>query len=155
MGVYELNDRNDGPQIDKYVSKVKGRKTTNTEPWCGYFVGWVMLMANVPNARDNKAMALAASWFASKTKIVWRKGKNLKLFQPPQPGDLVGYINKKGRIYHIGIIVEWKDEANYYVSIEGNTSWRQTIDRDASRSDGVRIKKRQKDQAYVVANWVG
>lgn len=98
-------------------------------------------------------MSIAASWFDNPKRVVWRDGRNTRLGRPPRPGDLVGYRNKSGRIYHVGIIVSWDDNGRF-VSIEGNTSWRQTVERDSSVNDGVRRKNRRQSQAYIVCDLI-
>ena len=101
-----------------------------------------------------KVKGRAQDWFSDKRKIVWKHGQNVQLNRPPQMGDLVGYRFRSGRISHVGIIVEWEETKGYYISVEGNTSWRNAIDRDSGTNDGVRLKKRLKETAYIVADWI-
>ncbi len=97
-------------------------------------------------------MSIAAAWFADRSRVVWKNGHNTRLGRSPRPGDLVGYQNKSGRIYHVGIVVEWHND--YFISIEGNTSWKQAIERDSSKNDGVRKKRRRTSQAYIVCDLI-
>ena len=152
----EIKGHNDHPRIDQYASLVLDKKIKNSQPWCGYFVGFVLLEAGLHDKiKAVKTKGRAQEWFNDKRKIVWKNGQEVRINRPPQTGDLVGYKFRSGRISHIGIIIEWDDTKSYFISIEGNTSWRNAIDRDAGVNDGVRLKKRSKDSAYIVADWIG
>ncbi|GAB4049432.1 hypothetical protein GCM10028810_39760 [Spirosoma litoris] len=151
LGVHEIKGNNDAPRIDDYRSTTLGRKVKGwRDPWCAYYVCWAYKTngAKIPPTCKNPAQA--AQWFNDPKRFVYSKRKILP--GKPRPGDVVGYRFKSGSISHIGIIVEWPDGKDYYISMEGNTGTSSTVYRDNNRNDAVRMKRRPKSLAYVVAS---
>lgn len=154
VGTVEAGGNNRGKRIDMYRSVCLGKTVKNyADAWCGYFASFVYKSCNIaykavfsPRARD---------WFADRKLYVYEKNfKGSVIKKKPQPGDVVGYKFAAGNIGHIEILVEWNEEAGYFLAIGGNTSNKNSVYRDADQSDGVRLKKRPISLAYVVANHI-
>lgn len=154
IGVVEKGGNNRGKRIDEYRSIALGRTVKNyADPWCGYFASFVYKSCQIaykaaysPRARD---------WFADRKLYVYQKNfKGSVIKRKPQAGDVIGYKFTAGNIGHIEILVEWNEEAGYFLAIGGNTSNKNSVYRDADSKDGVRLKKRSLDLAYVVANHI-
>jgi hypothetical protein len=152
VGTLEKGGNNKGTRIDYYRSICMGKTIKNqSDPWCGYFVGFVYRFCGfVPNVRF---MPRARDWFADSKKIVWRKNFQYGVIKrKPQAGDLIGYKFRSGAIGHIEILLEWHED--YFLAIGGNTSASSTVYRDADKLDGVRLKKRKTETAYMIANHI-
>lgn len=154
VGTLEKGGNNRGKRIDEYRSICLGKTVKGyVDAWCGYFVSYVYKTCNTaykaafsPRARD---------WFADRKLYVYEKNfKGSVIRKKPQPGDVVGYKFAAGNIGHIEILVEWNEEAGYFLAIGGNTSNKNSVYRDADANDGVRLKKRPISLAYVVANHI-
>lgn len=154
IGVVEKGGNNKGKRIDEYRSVALGKTVRNyADPWCGYFASFVYKSCQIaykaafsPRARD---------WFVDRKLYVYQKNfKGSIIKRKPQAGDVVGYKFAAGNIGHIEILVEWNEEAGYFLAIGGNTSNKNSVYRDADLNDGVRLKKRDITMAYVVANHI-
>lgn len=152
IGTVEKGGNNKGARIDQYRSVVLNKTIKNySDPWCGYFVGYVFKTCNVPTSV--KYSPRARDWFQDKSKIVWRKNFQYGITKKkPQKGDLIGYVFNSGAIGHIEILYEWHED--FFYSIGGNTSTAKNVYRDADKSDGVWRKKRPVAMAYIIANHI-
>ncbi|GAB3999502.1 hypothetical protein GCM10028807_49920 [Spirosoma daeguense] len=151
IGVHEIRGNNDAPRIDDYRSATVGRKVKGwVDPWCAYYVTWCYKTGGGKLPKTCKNPAQAASWFLDAKAYVYSKRKILP--RKPRPGDVVGYRFRSGKISHIGIIVEWPDKGDYYYAVEGNTGTSANVYRDNNKNDAVRLKRRPKSMAYVVAS---
>ncbi|GAB2585678.1 CHAP domain-containing protein [Spirosoma areae] len=151
LGVHEIRGHNDSPRIDEYRSLTLNKKVKGwRDAWCAYYVAWCYKTGGGKIPKTCKNPAQAAQWFLDNKAYVYSKRKIVP--GKPRPGDVVGYRFRSGRISHIGIIVEWPDGKDYYISMEGNTGTSSTVYRDNNRNDAVRMKRRPKAMAYLVAS---
>lgn len=144
IGVYEATGKNDGPQVEEYLSSV-GRK--KGDAWCAAFVHWVLSRCDV---NDIPFSGWSPSWFTKN--VIYKRGG--KSNQTPQTGDVFGlyFLNLK-RVAHVGFIDRWTDGSDYCITVEGNTSDANTG--NATREGGGVYKKRRlKRQIYIVSRWV-
>lgn len=127
---------NSGPEVEAYQASVGLSKGY---AWCGAFVSWVMIMAQVSIP---KGAAWAPSWFCQSRLIKHEKAL---------PGDVFGiWFASKKRIAHVGFIDEaWNNNKNTILTVEGNTN-----EAGSREGDGVYRKRRSKKQIYQVSNWI-
>jgi hypothetical protein len=138
VGVTEEGGNNRGKWVNIYL---KAAHASPGDPWCGAFVAYRLL-----NAADDLDMTLPADFPLSAWTPDYKEwGKKHGLWIPVDsdervlPGDLACfYFSAKGRIAHIGIVVERKASGGVY-TVEGNTSPETGVDRDG---DGVYRKDR-------------
>ncbi|MFD2521379.1 C40 family peptidase [Emticicia soli] len=151
VGTLEIGGNNRGQRIDFYRSICLGRTVKNySDPWCGYFVGYVYNTCKVKHYA--KFAPRARDWFTNPSLIVYKKNFKTGIGKEPKSGDLVGYRFTGGEIGHIEILVEWGKD--YIITIGGNTSNSNTVYRDTNSRDGVRKKKRSISSVYAVANHI-
>lgn len=152
VGILETGGNNRGQRIDYYRSICTGRTIKNgSDAWCGYFAGSVFV--NCGMKPKVNFMPRARDWFNDPKTIVWRKNYQYSVIKKkPQKGDLIGYKFRAGNIGHVEILVSWHDD--YFIAIGGNTSASNTVYRDADKLDGVRLKKRSTETAYIIANHI-
>lgn len=139
IGVRELTGRNDGTQVEQYLSLTGFKKGA---PWCAAFVSWCYDKAGV------KAIASAWSpaWFPP-GKTIYHKGNFSK--QKPRQADVFGiYFAKQKRIAHVGFIDSWPD-GDYAITVEGNTNAA-----GSREGDGVYRKRRLKSALHKISRWV-
>lgn len=132
---------NKGSDIYKY-QKSAGIKSGM--PWCGSFVFWAYLEADI--TPDVKSPAIANSWFLNKNKIIVIRGENKK--RRPSPGDVIGISYTKGKIGHVGFYDSESDD--FYTTIEGNTGGK----RGTNDTEGVHKLKRIKRQVLYISNYI-
>lgn len=110
-------------------------------PWCAAYVSWSFQQDCVPNPKS----AWAPDYFPL-DKIIWDRRKDLK--QEVKAGDVFGiYFPNKGRIAHVGFILEWGNKT--ITTIEGNTN-----EAGSREGDGVYKKFRLKSQIFQVSSWI-
>jgi len=129
--VREVNGNNRSPEIDKWN---KFSEVPLGSYWCASFVNWCYYEAGVKNRP--KGNAWTPSWFSNaRTKIK---------FEQLQEADTIGYYySGMGRVAHIGIYTG-KKQGRYYITIEGNTSEKDSVDtpdRDGKGNTGGVYKK--------------
>lgn len=133
LGVYELTGNNDGEQVERYLKTVGLKKGS---PWCAAFVSWCYTQHCVSNPKSG----WCPSWFT--------KDNTLGKDERPLQGDVFGiYFKSKGRVAHVGMVLEWGD--SIVLTIEGNTN-----DAGSREGDGVYKKRRIKNQIYKVSRWL-
>lgn len=154
VGVLETGGNNKGARIDQYRSVSLSKNVKGySDPWCAYFVSFVYRTCKIPYKVTYSPRA--REWFQDSKKIVWRRNFQYSVIaKKPRPGDLIGYMFNSGTIGHIEVLYDWKPESGYFVAIGGNTSNSGSVLRDANSQDGVRLKKRKIETAYIIANHV-
>ncbi len=131
LGVREATGRNDGLDVEKYLSSTGLGKGF---AWCAAFVNWAHQQCGYSGPRA--AAAWSPAWFPTS-----------KLVTHPLPGDVFGiYFPSKGRIAHVGFIDKW--EGNRAYTVEGNTN-----EAGSREGDGVYRKIRLQSQIYKVSRW--
>jgi hypothetical protein len=140
IGVRELTGKNDGPQVEKYLSYVWLKKG---QPWCAAFVSWTFYQNGVKKARSGGCVGLMEQGI-----VIYKGAKVLPNKAPPLHGDVffIWYANKN-RVAHTGFIDEWGDDI--VTTVEGNTN-----SAGSREGDGVYRKKRLKRQVYAVATYI-
>jgi cell wall-associated NlpC family hydrolase len=130
IGVRELTGNNDGPRVEEYLRCVGLKKG---QPWCAAYVSYIFAQGGFAKPRSG----WSPDMFPAK-----------RLTGAALPGNVLGiYFKKEGRIAHVGIII--KEEGDYLISAEGNTSI------DGSREgDGVYLKRRHRRTVYQLADWI-
>lgn len=130
IGVRQTNS-NTGPEIDEYLA------CSGLDPgyaWCAAMMCWLHSNVDRPYPEGS---AWSPNWFPES-----------RVTEDLEKGNVFGiYFRNLGRIAHVGMIVEDRD--NSVVSVEGNTS-----DTGGREGDGVYKKYRSKSQIYKVSNWV-
>ena len=138
LGVYELTGNNDGVQVEAYLKSVKLNKGA---AWCAAFVSWCYQQHCIVNPKSG----WSPSWFPV-DHIVFKRNNNGN--ETPLKADVFGiYFSDKGRIAHVGLVLEWGDKEVF--TIEGNTN-----DAGSREGDGVYKKRRLKRQIYAVSCWI-
>lgn len=132
VGVYELGE-NSGPIVEMYQSVIgKPEK----EPWCVSFVQWCVREV------DRKFSSQTVLFPTESSQILWKKTPQIARITTPEPGCIVIWTKFKNElplsIGHVGIVKEIID-SNYMITIEGNTSPGDGIQREG---DGVYLKRR-------------
>ena len=129
IGIREATGKNDGPQVEKYLSYTGNKKG---EPWCASFVSWVFGQAGFEQPRT--------AWSPS----LFPKAKLVPLGTPATVFGI--YFPDKRRIAHAGIVE--KQKHNWLYTIEGNTNI------EGSREgDGVYRKMRHIKTIKYYADW--
>lgn len=140
IGVREATGHNDGVQVEIYL---KTTGFTKGAAWCGAFVSWTFLQADVTAIKS----AWAPSWFPP-GKVIYTKGKpNNKI---PDKCDVAGlYSTQKQLIFHVFFVDQWPPNDDYVITVEGNTN-----NAGSAEGDGVYRKRRLKQNIYQVSRWV-
>lgn len=112
----------------------------NGVAWCGIFVSWCFAQAGkqLPKVGFNKGFA------GCQTAVKYFK-ENKMITDSPVPGDIVFFDwNSDGRYDHTGIF-EKRDDANYFYSVEGNTS----ITNDSNGGMVMRRRRKYRQAIFV------
>lgn len=130
IGVRELRGRNDGPQVEAYLSSSGLKKGA---PWCASFISWTFQQAGYPEPRTAWSPALFPS---------------SRIVKAALPANVIGiYFPERKRIAHVGFIEAADD--SWCRTIEGNTS------SNGSREGiGVFRKRRPMKSIYRIADWL-
>ncbi|MDA3866183.1 MAG: CHAP domain-containing protein [Salinivirgaceae bacterium] len=142
VGVLEATGHNDGVEVANYLESTG---LGEGYAWCAAFVNWTYVQHDVDVPA--RAPAWSPSWFPPERVYsdITNGGST------PQKGDVFGlYFKSKQRIAHVGFIHKWPQNANYCITVEGNTNKAGSRD-----GDGVYKKRRLKRQIYKVSNWIG
>lgn len=142
LGVRELSVRNDGPEVEKYLSYVGLKKG---QPWCAAFVCWALAEANIKNPRSGWSPDLLPA-----SKVIWQRTRAIAAgdIDAPREGDVFGiWYRDKGRIAHVGFVDKW--DGNWMISVEGNTN-----EAGSAEGDGVYRKRRLTASLYKVADFI-
>lgn len=135
IGVRELTGRNDGVEVERYLSYVWLSKG---QPWCAAFVSWVYGQNGFKKPRSGGCVQLM-----EQGRTIFIKDK---YSQVPQYGDVFFiYFQDKKRVAHTGIVDKWSED--FVTTIEGNTN-----EAGSREGDGVYRKKRLKRQIYAITN---
>lgn len=131
IGVKERTGNNDGAEVMEYQHSTGNNQG---DQWCASFVAWCLKKAGLKQTGS----AYSPSWF-TKEKTIYKPSASL--LNHPEAGDVFGvWVQSKGRVGHVGIIVNWDDE--FVTTIEGNYS------------DAVVKQKRIRKQIYVASDWI-
>ncbi|MCY1527801.1 hypothetical protein D9M68_628840 [compost metagenome] len=137
IGVRELTGRNDGKEVETYLSYVWLKKG---QPWCAAFVSWSFGQNGVRSARSGGCVQLM-----EQGRTIYRAGKAIE--NPKKADVFFIYFAEKGRVAHTGFIDKWSDE--WVDAVEGNTN-----QAGSREGDGVYRKKRLKRQIYAVTTFI-
>jgi CHAP domain len=130
---------NDALRIREYKRAINSKFNYPVE-WCAIFVSWVYTTNGLKDKLPY-GFEWVPSWSARPQFIIYKRG--VKGNQFPCPGDVVTYYYPRlGHEGHIGIVIEWPVDGDYFKTIEGN--WNR----------GVRIVIRRKTDAYRVMRFV-
>ncbi|RYD96426.1 MAG: peptidoglycan-binding protein [Sphingobacteriales bacterium] len=130
LGVREATGKNDGKEVETYLSYTGNKKG---EPWCASFVSWVYGKAGFVQPRT--------AWSPSLFPLS-RHTLN------PKSADIFGiYFANLNRIAHCGLIANIN--GNWINTIEGNTNLA-----GSREGDGVYRKLRHRLQIKSFANWI-
>lgn len=135
IGVIEKTGRNDGKEVEAYLSSVG---FTKGYAWCGAFIHWTLDQCG---SASHFKYAKDYAWTPNYEKLTT---KDPRIYQA-EVGDLILlYYAKLGRVGHVGFIDYWS-AGNKVVTIEGNTNGY-----GSREGDGVHVKYRLKSQLYKV-----
>lgn len=140
VGVREKTGHNDGKEIRMYLSAV-GLKEGN--PYCAAGMAWCHDQLDIPHP----ASGYSPDWF--RANVVFSKfQKRITPFEF-RPGQVCGfYIESKGRIGHVGMIVS--ETRFHYETVEFNTN-----SAGSDEGQGVNRLIRRKDDIDVISDFVG
>lgn len=140
LHVRELTGNNDGERVEEYLKTVKLKKG---QPWCAAFVASIFYW----NGVQAPLSGWSPSWFPD-TNVIWSR---INGGIEPKTGDVGGlYYQSKGRIAHVFFIDDWgKQDANFVITVEGNTSLKG--DREGQ---GVEKLRRFKKEIFKVSKWI-
>lgn len=109
MGFVREEGDNEGEWVEAFQA------TTMTPPgsaWCGSFVYWSMAQCGKAPEGDPSRFAWVPNWFPKE-----------RIVKQPRVGDVFGlYFASKGRLAHVGIVVQVNDDGSV-VTAEGNTNY--------------------------------
>jgi hypothetical protein len=139
LGVREATGKNDGPEVEKYLSSVGLGKGYS---WCGAFVYWCLLQNEI---KGPKGAAWAPVWGVSASQV-WKNAQSYTRL--PMAGDVFTiYYPHLKRIGHVGFVHQYK--GNTIVTVEGNTNAA-----GSREGDGVYKKVRIARQIYSINNHI-
>ncbi|MCZ2085343.1 MAG: hypothetical protein LC112_13835 [Flavobacteriales bacterium] len=139
IGVREATGKNDGVQVEKYLSTVN---LTKGYPWCAAFVKWNLLNAGITEASRINGMALTCH---NMNNVVYFNRSYSKEVQTADVFTL--YYAKLKRIGHTGF-VDKRINRSIYRSVEGNTN-----EAGSREGDGVYVKYRSFNATYSITRW--
>jgi len=143
IGVRELTGRNDGSEVEKYLSYVWLKRG---QPWCAAFVSWTFGQNGIKNVRSGGCVALMEQGRTIYSSAGNRSGNTGGL--SPQSGDVFFiYFPEKKRVAHTGFVHIWGE--TYVTTVEGNTN-----EAGSREGDGVYRKRRLKRQIYAAATYI-
>ena len=138
VGVREKTGNNDGKEVEAILATVHLKKGN---PWCA------ALQARIHDdvALKNPHSGYSPDWF--KTNIVYKRNKLSPTKFISKKGQVCGFfIESKGRIGHVGIIVG--EIGDFYTTIEGNTN-----DAGSDEGEGCYKKLRRKASIAVISDY--
>lgn len=142
IGVHETGGENEGPAIATYLASVG---IGSPAPWCAAFCFYRLKAAARELGLPWPQMGYPKSGYCPDVKN-WAKAHGFWIpvgSHPPMRGDLcLFYFGAKGRVAHIGIVVDPSNGHDFY-TVEGNTSDDSGVDREG---DGVFRKHRTSRQ---------
>ena len=137
VGVREKTGRNDGVDVEKYLS-VCG--LNRGQPWCAAYVSWCHLQAKISAPKAGYSPDLFRSHVVYHRN--WKKD-----FPNVEKGMVFGlFFPNLGRVAHVGFIDNEDSKAFY--TVEGNTN-----QAGSREGDGVYCKKRMKNSIYVISKY--
>lgn len=137
IGVRERSGRNDGTEVEKYLTYVWLKPG---QPWCAAFVSWTFGQNKISKARSGGCVALM-----EQGRTIYIKAR---AGQIPQKGDVFFiYFPEKKRVAHTGFIHQWGETT--VITVEGNTN-----EAGSREGDGVYRKRRLKRQIYAVVTYL-
>jgi hypothetical protein len=137
LGVRERSGRNDGVEVESYLSYVWLKPG---QPWCAAFVSWTMGQNSIKRARSGGCVALM-----EQGRTIFIKDKTAQI---PQYGDVFFiYFPEKKRVAHTGFVDQWGE--TMVITVEGNTN-----EAGSREGDGVYRKRRLKRQIYAVSTFL-
>ena len=143
IGVRELTGRNDGTEVEKYLSYVWLKRG---QPWCAAFVSWTFGQNGINQARSGGCVQLleqGTAIYKPSSPAVSGRG-----YGAPQAGDVFFiYFAEKKRVAHTGFVHQWGEI--YVTTVEGNTN-----EAGSREGDGVYRKRRLKRQIYAAATYI-
>lgn len=141
IGIVEETNNNDGYFIESFI--LKPLRLPKGTSYCAAFISFVYNNCGV-NIHPNSAWS--PNWALDKDAI-YKKNKFGKI-EKCNSGDVVSFwIQKKGRVGHVGIFERY--QGNYVYTIEGNTS-----DMGDKGKDGIWGKIRHKSSIYTVTTYI-
>ena len=139
VGVRELTNHNDGPQVEIYLKTCGLGKGY---AWCAAFVKWCYIQCGIPTKSITAWAATCINW----NHLVYSGGK---FVSEPHAGDNItfwDYYNK--RVCHTGLYHRRVNDI-FFESVEGNTN-----EGGSSEGDGVYRKKRSFKATYIISRWI-
>ncbi|RZM19145.1 MAG: CHAP domain-containing protein [Pedobacter sp.] len=143
IGVRELTGRNDGREVETYLSYVWLKRG---QPWCAAFVSWTLGQNGIKHARSGGCVQLMEQG------LTIYQPSNSKLSRTgtktPQAADVFFiYFPEKKRVAHTGFVHQWGETT--VITVEGNTN-----EAGSREGDGVYRKRRLKRQIYAVTTYI-
>lgn len=141
VGIMEATGRNDGPEVEKFLSVVGFDAGV---PWCAAFTSYVYWS----NDLENPMSAWSPNWGLRKD-VVWQAGQPIRAAMVRvRPGDAFTiYYSSKQRIGHVGLV--YYTTPDYLYTIEGNTNAQ-----GSREGNGVWVRKRRWSQIYRITNYI-
>ena len=141
VGIMEATGRNDGPEVERFLSLVGFDAGV---PWCAAFTSYIYWS----NGLENPMSAWSPTWGLRKD-VIWQAGQPIRAAMVKvRPGDAFTiYYSSKQRIGHVGLVYYATPE--YLYTIEGNTN------AEGSREgNGVWVRKRKWSQIYRITTYI-
>lgn len=138
LGTREATGMNDGETVERFIDNTCD---LGNVAWCGAFLSYGLLQTG----NEIPELPCWSPSFFPKERVVWSRGDKRELYK----GEIFGlYFESKGRIAHVGAIVEDFGDG-WVLTIEGNTN-----SAGAREGNGVFKRLRHKSQLYVASDWV-
>lgn len=144
IGIKEATGKNDGYWVEKFLKSVKRYKG---DAWCAAFVSYDLQFLAARGFNVSYVVSGYSPDWAKKPD--WKRG-NTRI--PFKMGDVFTiWFNNLNRPAHTGFI--YKDEGNYVITVEGNTS-DDNYGQKTREGNKVAKKRRLTKQLYTVKRFI-
>ena len=145
-GVVEHGGNNYGKRVEEYQSVGSNSEVDGGQPWCQYFMNWLLIRACQSNNTKYKLHYSGYTPFW----VNYGKEKKITLINPKMEEIEVGdfmyvYSASRNNAKHVALIIA-KNTNGTVTTIEGNTN-------DGGGSDGFGVFQRVRPRPWAVVKW--
>jgi len=145
LGVKEAGGNNYGDRVEEYQKIGSNNEVDGGQPWCQYFMNWLMIMACEAFNIKYKGTYSGYTPFW----INWGKEKKICIINPKMENIEVGdfmyvYSSARKSAKHVALVIG--KSGNNVITIEGNTN-------PGGGADGFGVFKRERPCPWAVVKW--